>query len=102
MLPPLLHTVCRVLAADCSLALCSCQTKEVRLALDATKKAEQRSARAFAASLRHVRTLGTTGEAGDGELQFNRPTCVAVEAGEAGLVYVADCSNDRVQVWGAP
>ena len=48
----------------------------------------------------HVRTLGTTGEAGDGQLQFSDPQGVAVEAGEAGLVYVADRENHRVQVWG--
>ena len=54
--------------------------------------------RVFAASLRHVRTLGMTGLGGDGELQFNRPNGVAVEAGEAGLVYVSDCQNCRVQV----
>ena len=46
----------------------------------------------------YVRTLGTTGSAGAGELQFNCPEGVAVEDGPTGLVYVADYSNHRVQV----
>ena len=45
----------------------------------------------------HVRTLGTTGSAGAGEQQFSHPYSVAVEAGPAGLVFVADFSNHRVQ-----
>ena len=48
----------------------------------------------------HVRTLGTTRSAGAGEQQFNNPCGVAVEAGAAGLVYVADFDNHRVQCRG--
>ena len=43
----------------------------------------------------YVRTLGT---AGDDKQRINRPAGVAVEAGDAGLVYIADASNHRVLV----
>ena len=51
-----------------------------------------------AATRNYIGTLGTTGSAGARNTQFNEPISVAVSATD-NLIYVADNSNDRVQVF---
>ena len=48
-------------------------------------------------SVLYVRTLGTTGEPGEGNHQFECPTGVCVEPGPDGRVYVADTYNHRIR-----
>ena len=47
----------------------------------------------------YVRTLGVTGQAGNGNHQFNQPFGVCVESGPSGRVFVLERENRRVVVF---